>query len=384
MDIASEAPDFTNFALESVGCLIFGLVFLFLWRQSRIVYFGLWSAAWGLEALAQIPGYQLLRSGSAAWLAPYAVFEFGFLIVLMAAARAGFLGKMREWRTVLRLLAILPVFVALAYALGWHRQPKGFHAAHAVVLAMVYLYNYVSLRRHEQIGGRVFRTCLLLLSVAFAEHAAVLAWIAYAGTAPQWLRYLQFESRYDLGLNSVLAFAAMAMWIESQRDRLHELGAEVDRVRRESAANMELDRLTGLLNQAALAHRMESSEPFRGVVAVCDMDHFKEVNDRYGHLTGDEILRNIGHLLRSSIRQQDEAFRWGGDEFVVLFHDQRAEVASKRMEAIQGRLRDFRVRGAGVLPISFSWGTAESHDRSLRETLDEADRNMYALKRTRA
>ena len=59
-------------------------------------------------------------------------------------------------------------------------------------------------------------------------------------------------------------------------------------------------------------------------MTVCDMDNFKDVNDRYGHLVGDEILRNIGNLLQSSIRHEDEAFRWGGDEFVILFHNQRS------------------------------------------------------------
>ena len=88
--------------------LIFGLVFLFLWKQSRIVFFGLWSAAWGLQALALFFGYQLLRTGNAAWLAPYSVFEFAFAILLMAAARAGFFGSVRDWRTVLRLISILP------------------------------------------------------------------------------------------------------------------------------------------------------------------------------------------------------------------------------------------------------------------------------------
>jgi len=154
-------------------------------------------------------------------------------------------------------------------------------------------------------------------------------------------------------------------------------------VRRESAANLELDRLTGLLNQSALARRVESGDAFEGVVTVCDMDHFKEINDRYGHLVGDEILRNIGHLLRSSVRQEDDAFRWGGDEFVILFPNQRAEVARKRMTDIQNRLIDFRVRGFGSLPISFSWGTAEANGRPLRDVLDEADQRMYALKRAR-
>ena len=129
---------------------------------------------------------------------------------------------------------------------------------------------------------------------------------------------------------------------------------------------------------------MDQSGAFEGVVAVCDMDNFKDVNDRYGHLVGDEILRNIGNLLKSSIRHQDEAFRWGGDEFVILFHNQLSEVARKRMVEISARLREFRVRGHGMLPISFSWGTAEAGGRALREALDEADRSMYALKRSRA
>jgi len=54
------------------------------------------------------------------------------------------------------------------------------------------------------------------------------------------------------------------------------------------------------------------------------------------------------------------------------------------MADIESRLRDFRVRGLGVLPIRFSWGTADTEGRVLRDALDEADRNMYVVKRSRA
>jgi len=185
-------------------------------------------------------------------------------------------------------------------------------------------------------------------------------------------------------LHCVLAFAAMAMWSEGQIDRIRDLVNELDFVRRENKHSMDLDRLTGLFNQAALSRRVEDPEPFDGVVVVCDMDNFKDVNDRYGHLIGDEILRNIGNLLQSSIRHEDMAFRWGGDEFVILFRNQHTDVAGRRLEAIEGRLKQFRVRGIGMLPITFSWGTADTQGRALREALDEADRNMYTLKRLRA
>jgi diguanylate cyclase (GGDEF)-like protein len=205
----------------------------------------------------------------------------------------------------------------------------------------------------------------------------------FAGVNQEWVAYRAYNRLAEFGLGAILTFFALALWIEIQNCRIVEIAGELDRVRRDNLANQDLDGLTGLLNQSALAKRLEDISSFHGVVSVCDMDNFKDVNDRYGHLVGDETLRNIGHLLRSSIRAEDEAFRWGGDEFVILFHNQNQEVARRRMRAIEDRLRDFRVRGYGALAISFSWGTAESHDRTLRETLDEADQQMYAFKRER-
>ncbi|HWC97629.1 MAG TPA: diguanylate cyclase [Candidatus Sulfopaludibacter sp.] len=376
--------DITAFWVQETGALVFGLVFLFLYRQSRIVYFGLWAMAWMLRYMAAIFGFQLLRTGHPGWLAPYATFEFAFVIVLISAARAGFASGIKEWRTVLRLIAILPIFVALVWAIGVINGMAAYHASHALVLGFVYFYNFIALRRNQNVGVRFFRFSLLMLAGAFLADAGVMVYLIKGGNAPQWIFYLHHESYVDFALHCVLAFAAMAMWSESQIDRVQELMAEVDHLRRESRQSMDLDRLTGLLNQAALARRVEESPDFAGVVAVCDMDNFKDVNDRHGHLVGDEILRNIGSLLQASIRHQDEAFRWGGDEFVILFHDQREDIARKRMVEIEQRLREFRVRGFGILPITFSWGTADVQQRPLREALDEADRNMYKLKRSRA
>ena len=173
----------------------------------------------------------------------------------------------------------------------------------------------------------------------------------------------------------------MAMWSESQIDRMRDLTGELDHLRRERKQTMDLDRLTGLLNQAALSRRVEDPDGFDGVVVVCDMDNFKDINDRYGHLVGDEILRNIGHLLQSSIRHEDEAFRWGGDEFVILFRNQDRMWRRERMAEIESRLRDFRVRGWAFCRSRSVGGRRSTQGGALRDTLDEADRNMYALKR---
>jgi diguanylate cyclase (GGDEF)-like protein len=221
-----------------------------------------------------------------------------------------------------------------------------------------------------------------LLAAAFAVRlvAEIFIFRWWSAARPGWLAiYAAFEF-------AVLAatVAVMATWGARYVSRIRALDAEMERERREAARSLDTDRLTGLLNQAALARRMEEPATFEGVVAVCDMDGFKDINDRYGHLAGDEVLRNVGRLVQTSIRPEDEAFRWGGDEFVVLFHNQLSEVAHRRMADIEARLQAFRLRGAGALPISFSWGTAEARGRALREALNDADRGMYLGKRKRA
>src|SRR5580700_7128716 len=202
MDFSSPLVDTTALFIQEIGALLFGAVFLFLWRESRVVYFGLWSAAWLLRFIAAFFGYELLQSGNANWLAPYAVFEFGFVIVLVAAARAGFGSDIKDWRTVLRLIAILPIFVALVYALGFLSRLEAYHTSQAVALCVVYFYNFATLRRNEGLGGRIFRFSLLVLAAAFLEHAIIFLYLYNVGNAPEWARYLHHETYYDFVLHS--------------------------------------------------------------------------------------------------------------------------------------------------------------------------------------
>ncbi|MCU1234548.1 MAG: diguanylate cyclase, partial [Candidatus Solibacter sp.] len=279
MDPSSPVADLTAFYVQEIGALLFGTVFLFLWRQSRVVYFGLWAVAWLLRLLAAFFGYELLRTQHPGWLAPYATFEFAFAIVLVSAARAGFASGMKDWRTVLRLISILPIFVALVWAVGQYSGLGAYHASNALVLGSVYLYNFFTLRRSVGMGARFFRYSLVLLAAAFFEHAVIFLYLNKTDGAPAWALYLHHETYVDFALHCVLAFAAMAMWSESQIDRFRDLMGELDHLRRERKHSFDLDRLTGLFNQAALARRLEESGGFEGVVVVCDMDNFKDVND---------------------------------------------------------------------------------------------------------
>jgi diguanylate cyclase (GGDEF)-like protein len=95
-------------------------------------------------------------------------------------------------------------------------------------------------------------------------------------------------------------------------------------------------------------------------LAILDLDHFKQVNDRYGHDTGDLVLRQMGQLLKRSFRREDVVARWGGEEFVIGMYSTSAVDGMQRLTKFQAAVRqeDFMTVDKQSLPITFSAGIA--------------------------
>jgi len=113
---------------------------------------------------------------------------------------------------------------------------------------------------------------------------------------------------------------------------------------------------------------------------LIDVDRFKEVNTRFGHLGGDMVLAEIATLLKSSTRGSDAVVRYGGDEFVIILSD--TSCADRVVERIRAYLRDWNQAGQlDNFELSLSIGVAEWSDgQTLDEVLDIADRDMYSAK----
>lgn len=126
------------------------------------------------------------------------------------------------------------------------------------------------------------------------------------------------------------------------------------------------------------ARRLENPLTF----LLIDVDRFKEVNTRFGHLTGDFVLSEVATLLRSSVRGSDAVVRYGGDEFLLILADTGALGARQVVRRIRKYLVDWN--GSGHLDdfaLNLSIGISEWSDgRTLDEMLDAADRAMYAEK----
>ncbi|WP_369991142.1 diguanylate cyclase [Pseudomonas xanthosomatis] len=144
----------------------------------------------------------------------------------------------------------------------------------------------------------------------------------------------------------------------------------------------ESDALTGLANrrvlQAALDELMESSRPF--AVLALDIDHFKRVNDTYGHDAGDEVLQHLAELLRRSARQQDLPCRVGGEEFTLLLADTGLDDARQIAERIRETVEMADTPHVGKLTLSIGVACRQA-DTALAETLlKQADDQLYKAK----
>jgi diguanylate cyclase (GGDEF)-like protein len=128
------------------------------------------------------------------------------------------------------------------------------------------------------------------------------------------------------------------------------------------------DALTGLFNRrhfndtlpAVFAQAMRHQEPL--AVAVIDLDHFKQVNDRHGHLAGDSLLAAFGRLLAEHCRQSDIACRYGGEEFCLLMPRTDAATGQRKVHALLQMWREqrFELNGRSLDGLSFSAGVADS------------------------
>ena len=148
----------------------------------------------------------------------------------------------------------------------------------------------------------------------------------------------------------------------------------------------ERDPLTGIGNRRALIARLEDvltrqhTKIVTASLVVLDMDHFKDVNDTYGHTVGDKILVRLTELVTSQIRVTDDLYRYGGEEFVVVAMGAPREAAQKLAEQLR-----VAVESSDLLPerpVTISLGVAElKQEESYEDWLNRADAAMYEAKR---
>ena len=149
--------------------------------------------------------------------------------------------------------------------------------------------------------------------------------------------------------------------------------------------NASTDPLTGLLNRRAtyqvLSREMDRSRRYKKIFSIIllDVDHFKRINDTFGHMTGDEVLVGLSRLIENAIRHADSIGRWGGEEFLLLLPETQGAAAKTLAERVCRLIRESRFGKVDHVTASFGVSTYRG-DWGLEELIHHADLAMYQAK----
>ena len=192
----------------------------------------------------------------------------------------------------------------------------------------------------------------------------------------------------------VLSRRTMDGWPPASKRLIHAAAEEASAALarayslRQAETRASTDALTGLPNRryfdefCGLLARRRRAEDAVGVLMI-DIDHFKKLNDRYGHPVGDQVLRAVATAIAGAVREGDVPARFGGEEFAVLLRNPGSDVAmevGERVRAAVGGL-DLSTFGPTGVTVSVGVAVARSQDQPISELVDEADHALYRAKR---
>lgn len=174
---------------------------------------------------------------------------------------------------------------------------------------------------------------------------------------------------------TIITLTATSLTINRYQGRLEEMATT--------------DKLTGLANRQAfdliMPHVVNEARRDRAplLAMLIDIDHFKEINDRLGHLAGDDVIRDIARTIKATLRQSDLVCRWGGEEFLVLLKGTNAEQGQQLAEKIRLAIESSTYRhGEQSIPVTASLGVAAyTAGETLDQLIARADHALYDAKR---
>ncbi len=212
--------------------------------------------------------------------------------------------------------------------------------------------------------GRIVSTLIIWL-VSFT-------WIAWFSGAAESILKGKAEAALAIVILAIFSFIG---W---------QLGKQYDKAKYYS----EKDELTGTYNRRYMNQKIFnklSSETKKNQQLLClflfDIDELKEINDTYGHLDGDGVIRQTALLLNRHARKTDIVARWGGDEFIMAAPNTNAEEAEKILVRIEQAASSCSLEGDRTLQLSAGYALYPEDGSTLQELMQKADERMYARKK---
>lgn len=359
-----------------IAAATLGILYLYRGRAFVVYWIGSWLLIAGSLMLLS-RGYDDVRLGSVMLGLAQLLAVWSAGLTLLAAE--AFPDDPLRWNTPIKIAAVTAVwFLAGPFVLPLSAVLSTGPAATAVLFGWAAV-RYLRLgRRTRHVGAFVICAGTVLMCATNAAAAGVV--FEVEGGAEALNRLLTF----DVITSMFVALGMHLLVFEDMTAELRRANRDLAYAHREVKRLAITDPLTGCHNRRFF-EEIERREIQRHrrygaplSIVFTDVNHFKQINDTLGHLTGDEILKTIGAFLRRHVRESDYVIRWGGDEFLLILTCSFAEAERKAGELKTGFERE---RAAASLPddvgLSVGVASASVDAGSLAEAIRLADSRMY-------
>ncbi len=258
-------------------------------------------------------------------------------------------------------LSVFPDYAVLA--------PAYFGLIFALAAIVIWLITVSPLRRSDRSGWQLVILGFVSLLVAGAHDSLRELGVYLLPTSTLPLGFVLFQL-------SAFAFLALhyARTLREGRQQRETLRRMTQMLRR--------DPVTGLFTKVHLQELLDGlPKTAAGGLLFIDLDNFKAINDRYGHLCGDAVIKTLATALRDQLRSEDLPCRWGGDEFLVYLPGASIDDVSKLAERLRVAVSATAFEGARGLAPSMSMGYAPLRNDGWHSALSRADAALYTSKR---
>jgi len=365
--------------------------FLFLFVRDKEYLFYVFYISSYILLQASLNGYaaQYLWPDALDWIARAPVYLINLVILSAIIFSQRFLNTAQLAPRLHRLLNVINI-AALFGLLLVYTAPYYWAAQYAnglgLIMALAALSSGLYMLLHGYRSARYF----VIAWVAFLIGVFVTS-LMYLGVLP-YSPLNAYAMQIGSALEVVLLSIALADRISSLRakkEQAEQLNRNLKQKNSELAELASHDSLTGLFNRNTfmqqltllMANAQRYEHPL--TLVMIDLDHFKPVNDLYGHQMGDAVLQQVAHVLEKSKRASDMAARYGGEEFILLLPHADCQLACTVAERVREQLQQIHFEQHPDLKISASFGVAchdARIDRSIEDLIERADVALYQAK----
>lgn len=214
-----------------------------------------------------------------------------------------------------------------------------------------------------------------------SEHSAKLPWVETVESIIKIMKTGNLQGKVyeerDTEVGLVARFFNYLLEIVRQKQN------QLQENNKDLRIKSEIDPLTKIMNRRALLEKLDGRNPYSNNIscAILDIDHFKKVNDTYGHNTGDIVLKELALIVSSHIRSNDLFARWGGEEFVVIINTNQLSTAESICEKLRLAVAKHTFPQVGSVSVSVGISTPKDVNSSFEDLFEKADKALYEAKR---